>query len=245
MEPTHPVAPKGRRRRRRRLRKRHWAFIVVLLTAVTAALVFFLGTEMKWADLHRALLGLNVVALLVLLVVLPPFGFSVSVIYLVIGVRFGPLVGGAIVAGITAAHLLIQHLIGRGFLRERIESYLAQRKHHLPHVPEGENAMVSLMAVMVPGLPYFVRNYLLALSDVPLRIYFWVALPIYVARSYLTLFFGDLASNISPQRVLVVGAVFVLKVGVSVYVIWRLRKRLRQQHSRTTPHRGEVGNVRP
>lgn len=244
MEPIHP-APKKKRRRRRRLRKRHWAFIVVLLTALTAALVFFLGTELKWADLHRALLGLNVVALLVLLVVLPPFGFSVSVIYLVIGARFGPLLGGAVVTGITAAHLLIQHVIGRTFLRDRIERYLAERKHHLPHVPEGENAMVSLMAVLVPGLPYFVRNYLLALSDVPLRIYFSVALPIYVARSYLTLFFGDLASNISTQRVVVLGGVFVLKLGISAYVIWRLRRRLKAARSPAAPDRGDVGKAHP
>jgi len=225
------------------MRKRHWAFIVAVLAAAAAALFFFTFTEWKWADLRNVLMGLNVVALLVLMVALPPLGFSVGVIYLVIGARFGPMWGGLVVTGITAAHLLVMHWIGRGWLRGRVERYLAQRKHHIPHVPDGENASVSLMALLVPGPPYFTRNYLLALSDVPLRVYFWIALPIYVARSYLTLFFGDLATNASRERILVLAGVYVVKLGITAWVIWRLRQRFKSSHA--VPPPGDVRSARP
>jgi uncharacterized membrane protein YdjX (TVP38/TMEM64 family) len=95
-------------------------------------------------------------------------------------------------------------------------------------VPPGEHAAVTVMAVLAPGLPYFARNYLLALSDVPLRVYFWIAVPLYVARSYVTLFIGDLATAPSGRQLVVLVAVYAVKLGICAYLLWHIRRRLKR-----------------
>lgn len=196
------------------------------LLAAAALLAWFSFTELEWTDLRDELLEVNLVTLWLLMLLLPPCGFSVSVVWLVAGARFGPWWGGLVVAVTTAGHLLLMHAIGRGFLRERLRAWLRRRGHALPAVPSGEHVAVAVMAVLAPGPPYFARNYLLALSDVPLRVYFAVCVPLYVARSYVTLFIGDLATKPSGRQLLLLGVVYAVKLGVCAYLLWRLRRRL-------------------
>lgn len=210
------------------LRRKHWLLGVGALVAVAAVVALFYFTELDWSDLHDALLRVNLATLWLLMILLPPCGFSVSVVWLVAGARFGPWLGGAVVAATTAAHLLLMHVIGRRWLRRGLKAWLKKRGHELPAVPAGENLAVTVTAVLAPGLPYFARNYLLAISDVPLRIYFWTALPLYVARSYVTLFIGDLASDPSPRQLAVLGAVYAVKLGVCAYLLWHIRRRLKR-----------------
>lgn len=228
---AHPVARAGRGRRRG-VSRGGWLALALGVLAVGAATAFFYFTEYEWVDVRDWVAGLPVVPLLALMVLLPPLGFSISLVYLVAGARFGPWLGGAVIAGVTAAHLLLMHWIARSFMREPLERLLQRRKHHLPRAPEGENASVSVMAAVAPGLPYFSRNYLLALADVPLRVYFWVCLPLYVLRSYVSLFIGDLARTPDARQLALLAGVFALKLGICAYIIWRIRRRLKAQRAK-------------
>ncbi|QYM78437.1 VTT domain-containing protein [Horticoccus luteus] len=213
---------------------RVWAIVFGALALGTIAALLW-RTQLDWHEVVAWVEALNAPLLLVLFCLLPLTGFSITVFYLVIGARFGPLVGGAFVAGATAVHLLGSHLIARSFLRGPLERFLARRHRHLPHIPEGENAGIALMGALVPGPPYFVRNYLLALSGVPLRIYFWICLPVYVARSYVALCVGDLADSPDARTLAILAGVYVVKLSVCAYVLWRLRRRYRLTHPATHP----------
>ena len=85
-------------------------------------------------------------------------------------------------------------------MRAPLQRFLARRHRHFPQVEADEHAAVALIATLVPGLPYVVRNYALALAGVRLAVYFWVCLPVYVARSYVTIFLGDMGSDPPPGR---------------------------------------------
>lgn len=198
------------------------------MLGVVAVVALFTFTELDVADLKDALMRVNLAALWALMLTLPVGGFSVSVVWLVAGARFGPWWGGAVVAVVTAGHLLIMHAIGRRWLRRRLRAWLHRRGHELPRVPAGENVSISVMAALAPGLPYFARNYLLALSDVPLRVYFWVCVPLYVARSYVTLFIGGLASAPSGKQIVILGIVYAVKLGVCAYLLWHIRRRIKR-----------------
>lgn len=198
------------------------------MLGVVAVVALFIFTELDVADLKDALMRVNLAALWALMLTLPVGGFSVSVVWLVAGARFGPWWGGAVVAAVTAGHLLIMHAIGRHWLRRRLRAWLHRRGHELPSVPAGENVSISVMAVLAPGLPYFARNYLLALSDVPLRVYFWVCVPLYVARSYVTLFIGGLASAPSGKQLVILGVIYAVKLGVCAYLLWHIRRRIKR-----------------
>lgn len=200
-----------------------------------------LSAAVDWRALRLAMESIDRGPLLALVAVLPLFGFSIGVVYLVIGAVFGGGIGMAVVGGITAIHLVGSHWIARSFMRAPLLRYLDRRKKKLPELPEGEEWAVALMTALVPGLPYFVRNYLLALSEIPLRTYFWVCWPIYVIRSSLVIFLGDFSGDFSAQRAGVLAAVFAVKVGICAYLLHRLRQRYKARgHSatrRSTPRK--------
>jgi uncharacterized membrane protein YdjX (TVP38/TMEM64 family) len=205
-------------------RKNKWSLLAV--AAVVAAIsIVILSDVVDWHELRQSLESMERGPLLVFVAVMPLFGFSVALVYLVVGAVFGGWLGLAVVAGITAIHLLGSHWIGRRVLRAPVQRFLKRRSHRLPELLEGEEWAVALMAALVPGLPYFVRNYLLAVSDIPLRIYFWVCWPVYVLRSSVVIFLGDYSGDISVLRVTVLVSVLAVKVAICAGLIFWLRGR--------------------
>ncbi len=210
-------------------KKKLW--LKLMIAAVVVGIVVLALTELiDWPKVREWMQQLDHRLLLGLMAVLPLVGFSISLIYLVIGAVFGGPVGLIVVAGITAVHLLGSHWIGRGFLRKPLERWMGKRNYHLPELSSGEDASIALMAVLVPGPPYFVRNYLLAVSGIPLRIYFWVCWPVYVLRSCIVIFLGDFSNGLSTKRVVILASIFVIKVGICAFLLRRLRARF---HSKT------------
>ena len=162
--------------------------------------------------------------------ILPMFGFPILPVYLVAGVRFGALNGGVVVAVATAVHLVGSYFIARSFLRGPLERFLQRWHAHLPEVPDDEAAAVALIVALVPGIPYVIRNYLVAMTGIRLRVYFWICLPIYVARSYVSILLGDLGTDPDRKRLLILGGVEMLKVVICAIVIWWLREHHRRVH---------------
>ena len=221
--PVHDATSKSSRRRQR------WWFAAGLVLAGCAVAAVFAFTEFEWATLLEKIKGLNPFLLFLLMATLPVGGFSIGIVYLIAGAKFGPWWGGAVVAAATACHLLLTHWIMRSFLRAPLQRLLARRRHHPLDVRGDDHRSVSLMVALVPGPPYFLRNYLLALSSIPLRTYFWICLPVYVARSYVTIFLGDLGSDPSKRAVIILVAVYLIKLAICAWLLRRLRRRHRDR----------------
>ncbi|HRE83520.1 MAG TPA: hypothetical protein PLN52_20920, partial [Opitutaceae bacterium] len=205
------------------VRSKRWmfAFIAVIVLAAIAVEMF---TTIDLREIPQLMGRLNPVSLLLLTSTLPIFGFPISVVYLVLGARFGPYVGFAAVAGITTVHLLGTYLIAKSFLRAPVIRWLTRRKHQIPEVPQGEGAAIVVVAILMPVLPYFIRNYILALAGIPLRIYLLVGVPLYTLRSAVTLFLGDLSGQPSRRGFIILGAIYVVKLSICAVIVWWLRK---------------------
>ncbi|MEO6246199.1 MAG: hypothetical protein ABIQ12_12265 [Opitutaceae bacterium] len=199
-----------------------------------AALWLYSTGRLSLKEISDSIAGLSSILVIGLMAVLPLAGFSIAIVYLVVGAKFGPVLGLPLVIGLTAFHLLASYWISRSFLRGPVERLLTRRGHHLPHILPGEHAGVCLLAVLVPGLPYFARNYLLALTEVKLRVYFWVCLPAYVARSYVAIMIGDLSHDPDASQFALLVAIYGLKLALCACIVWRLR---RHRH----PHRAAAG----
>lgn len=180
----------------------------------------------EWQDLPALLERVNRPLALVLMATLPIVGFPISAVYLTAGALFGPWIGVLVVTGATVVHLLATHGLARTLLRQRIERLQEKWRHRLPRMSEGnEYAALIAMVVIVPGPPYFVRNSVLALSGAPLRYLLGVGVPLYVARSCVTIFLGDLGNDPSPRALVILGAVFATKLAISGLLFQRLRHR--------------------
>jgi uncharacterized membrane protein YdjX (TVP38/TMEM64 family) len=205
-----------------------WSITIVVSAALVAGLLWSFLPLWNWRAVPEFIAELDTPSSLLAMAVLPLTGFAIGAVYLVAGLKFGPLVGGLVVAALTLFHLLASHLIARRLLRGPIERWLSRKSHHLPHIPKDDDLAVSALVAIVPGIPYSVRNYFLALTDVPLRIYLPVCLMIYVARAYVTIFLGDLTMNPDSGRLGLLIGVYVIKLGVSAELIRRLHRRHRR-----------------
>lgn len=207
----------------------HWPWVLLILGAVAAlvTLAAWIIEHGWWREAVRLLQEVDPVLAITLMAILPLFGFSIGVVYVVAGMRFGMIGGGLVIAAVTSVHLLGSYLLTRGFLRAPLQRLLARRNHRIPVVPPGAESGVAAIVALVPGAPYFLRNYGLALTGMPLRKYFAVCLLIYTARSYVTLALGDLGSDPSREGLLWLGGIFVMKVALCAWLIRRIRLKMR------------------
>jgi len=212
--------------------KVHWPKLMAALLGAVA-FVFLLTGLIDWRGVRPWMQHLDPWVLLALMCLLPLFGFSISVVYLVAGAVFGGPLGVVVIAGVSAVHLLGNHWIGRGYLRGPILRWLKRRNLSPPALPLGEDASVALMTALVPGLPYFVRNYLLAVSDLRFRTSFWIVWSVYVVRSSVVLFFGDFIDDLTTIHLVTLLAVFGMKLSICACLLFRIRAHLRQNKGRT------------
>lgn len=205
--------------------KRRWLYAGLAVLALGVAVLWLFALDFDWQAIPRAMDKLDTATVVVLTTILPVAGFPISMVYLLIGARFGPALGLAVVSGITACHLLGTHWVARSFLRGPLTRLIERRKHHVPEVPPGENGAIALMIMLAPGIPYFIRNYVLALSGIPLRVYFAIAMPVHVLRSYVALFLGDIGSEPSGRAWLFLGLFYGTKLAIFAWVACWLRAR--------------------
>lgn len=202
-----------------------WLAGGMVALAIAVTVIWLVQADFDWKAIPRAMDKLNTGVLLGLTATLPLAGFPISIVYLLLGGRFGPIGGLGMVAAITAFHLVATHWIARSFLREPLQNILKKRDHKIPTVAPGENAAVAAVVMLAPGIPYFIRNYVLALSGIPLRIYFWIALPVHVLRSYVALFIGDFDGKPSRSGWIFLVCFYVTKLAIFALIAWRLRVR--------------------
>jgi uncharacterized membrane protein YdjX (TVP38/TMEM64 family) len=199
--------------------------LAMLGLVVAANVLYFSGFE--WREVPEMLQRINRPLALLVMATLPVVGFPISAVYVASGALFGPWVGGLVVAGVTLVHVLATHVLGRSVLRGPIERLRHRWHHRLPEVPPEEHATLVAMIVIVPVLPYLVRNCLLAFSKVPLRFLVGVGVPLYVLRAYVSIFLGDLTNDPSLRTLFILGAVSGLECVASALLFRRLKQRCR------------------
>ena len=194
------------------------SILIVSLIAVAIALLY------DRIDVNHVLhvaQGIDPVLAFTLLVVLPVLGFPVSVLQVVAGVRFGTaqglmLVTVAIVIQLLASFALV-HLFRRPFAR-----WLAPLT---ARVPQKAHGTMCLFTMLLPGVPYFAKNYALPLLGVPLRPYLAWCLPVHFAHAIVGVAIGGHGGDLTFGKILGVG----IYGAAVVLVSWWMWRRLRSQ----------------
>lgn len=175
-------------------RRNLWRFGLIALACVGIALLY---RQIDVAEVHRRAEEINGVLVFLLITVLPLLGFPVSVAHAVAGVRFGLGYGWLVVAFSIVLQLLASYALVKSapkLFARRLEP-LRRRLPHTAHVP------LTLFTLLLPGVPYFAKNYVLPLVGVPLRTYLLWSAPIHIARSMVGIAFGDMSDNLTPLRI--------------------------------------------
>jgi len=158
----------------------------------------------------------------VLLSVLPLFGLPVSVLYFIVGAKFGIGIGLMLAACAIAIHLLGIHWIGTSFLRAVLRELLQRTRYRLPEIPMRGRAALAMLTALLPS-PYSVKNYLLAIGGLPLKPFFIGCWPVYVIQASSGLLFGDLSGKMTPVRAIffLVYALLIALLGRYILKVWR------------------------
>lgn len=123
--------------------------------------------------------------------VLPAFGVPTSPFYILAGVSFGTVTGMVGNALAIAGNLLLVYLLGQTGLRRLVQATLKNRRFQLPEEPPRRLWRYTLIVKFAPGVPAFLKNYILVLSRVPFRVYFAMSFALSYAYATAFFFLGD------------------------------------------------------
>lgn len=197
-----------------------------ILLGIAAALA--VGVLWAWevdpVQVHRGAARLPAGPAFGLLVVLPLAGFPASVLHLAAGIRFGATQGLLLVALSILIQLVASHTLVRWWRRTPGPhpglAALARR------VPEAAHPALCVLAALLPGIPYSVVNYGLALAGVRLGTFVACTLPVHVVRASVVVLLGDQSDRLTPARLAALGAYGLVILAASAWAYRRLRARL-------------------
>ena len=144
--------------------------------------------------------------------VLPLLGFPVSVFLVLAGIRFG--LGGGM--AVTAAAVIIHHFgayrLAHGFFRDRVRHRLEHAGYAIPPIKENHRAWFTALFAALHGPPYIAKIYLVSLTDIPFRIFFWVGVPIYIFFCLVPVAAGSAVMDFNPAWIYGLGALTVVLI---------------------------------
>ncbi len=150
--------------------------------------------------------------------VLPLVGFSFRILLILVGFRFG-LFWGAIVSGSgIVAHNIAAYYLARSTFRARVRAFMEKSGYAIPSIPHRHRIWFTAVIAAVPGPPYFAKLYLLALTDLPLRIYAGIGAPVYFLFSFVPIVIGSIITDFNMKWVYLLTAVFVLSLLIGLWL---------------------------
>ena len=175
-----PLHPRGRLRRRARATR--WAALGVAALAVAAAVVLGPSPTAAWDELRASLsawqgwAGRNPVPAVAgfflagtLATAMPLPGLMVTSLFA--GALFGTAVGGAVVSLAYTAGVTISFLAVRRLFRERVRRGAGPWLGRVERGVERDGAYYLLTLRLMPSVPFFLVNVLMALTPIRTRTY--------------------------------------------------------------------------
>lgn len=158
--------------------------------------------------------------------VLPFFGFPLSAFVLSAGPVFAPTLGPGVVIACGAAALAFNVSLSYWFaafaLRPWMERLIVWLGYKVPKLPEGRDWEFTLVLRVVPGIPFFLQNYLLGLARVRFAIYLPISMAVPMVYLTLAVLAGDALAQGDKRKLIFAGVLFAA-VGTGMHI---LRKRL-------------------
>jgi uncharacterized membrane protein YdjX (TVP38/TMEM64 family) len=190
-----------------------WILTAVLVIAV---LVYYQGDVV--VRLHDYLQNdVNSFVFLLLMLILPVIGAPLSIFVLLIGIKFGILIGLVVTALLMGLHMICTYYIVHSFLRSWIIKLL--RRLNLPAYPSKRtlNTWHLVIFMLIPGLPYAIKNNLLALSGIEFKRYLLINWSTQFPMSIPLVLAGAAVIEMNPLTISIVFFLLVLVVFLQQY----------------------------
>lgn len=188
------------------------------------------------AQIHRCLAYVRAEGagvFFVAMAVLPFVGFPLSAFVLSAGPVFAPTLGPAMVivcgVGALAVNVSLSYWFAAVALRPWMERVILWLGYPVPKLPEGKEWEFTLLLRLVPGVPFFLQNYLLGLARVHFGIYMLVSMIVPTIHLSIAVLAGDALAKGDKGKLTIAGVLFgVVCLGLHV-----MRKRLAAKRALT------------
>lgn len=140
--------------------------MILLILAVATGLFFFrndlalLWESVKTGEIRSAYI-------IAAFIILPVFGFPILPLLILMGARFGAVIGLCVVFAVIPIHLGIAFRVTNSVFRKPIEKIIKRRSLKVPSIPETHRLKYGMLFMILPGLSYSLKNYILPLSGLP------------------------------------------------------------------------------
>jgi uncharacterized membrane protein YdjX (TVP38/TMEM64 family) len=155
---------------------------------------------------------------------LPAVGMPLMAFSLTAGPAFGPSmgIGWVVAAGLAAItfNLLLTYWLARRALRPFLEKVMKRWGHRLPKLDVADTTDLIVAVRVIPGIPFFVQNYMLGLANAPLGKYLLISCAAQWTYAAGFILFGD--ALLHGKGKLIISALIVL---VLAFVITHFLRR--------------------
>jgi uncharacterized membrane protein YdjX (TVP38/TMEM64 family) len=201
-----------------------WLVLRVLGPVAVAVLLAALWLLWNYQDLLAWKQEAGALPFFALMAVLPLLGVPMTPFFVLAGAMFGAVTGliGSAVA--LAVNLLLGHWVAHSALRPYLTRFLQQRtRYRLPDLGADVQDAVrfTVLVRLAPGVPLFLKNYVLGLAGIPLRSYFWLSMLLTGVYGVGFVLLGEsmLAHNLAEA------ALAVALLGAAGFALYRWRRR--------------------
>ena len=152
-----------------------WRSVVNIIVATVLLLVGIWG----YVHYDQPLAGLwhflehrvNPLLFITLMLILPIFGIPLTPFLVLAGVKFGLVAGLLLSAAVMLGHMVVVYYLVHSFLRKWVIGLLHRLHIAVPEQQGSPRWRPATIFMLIPGLPYAVKNNLLALSPMPFAPY--------------------------------------------------------------------------
>lgn len=196
-------------------------FTLLLVLVVLALMYFEPDTTLKnYLDNQ-----VSPTLFLILMLLLPFLGFPLSPFLILVGMKFGIAIGITITALVMALHMIFTYYLVQLFLRDWTILLLKKIGIPLPEEKMRLNNWQALLFMIIPGLPYAVKNCLLALSSISFGAYLLINWCTQFSLSIPFIIIGKAAIDVDPT-VISVGLIFLLLIFLLQYMARKKFKKI-------------------
>jgi uncharacterized membrane protein YdjX (TVP38/TMEM64 family) len=156
-----------------------------------------------------------------LMLILPIVGAPISVFLVLVGMKFGIVEGILLSAVLMFLHMAITYYLVHSFFRSWITRLLKSYNMIIPDIGNSYNRWHALAFMLIPGLPYAVKNNLLALGGIPFTPYMVIN---WTAQFGLSIPLIILGGAVIEMNLSILGIAIVLLLA-SLLLKYSMRKR--------------------
>lgn len=199
-----------------KVRRLTLAVLVIVASLAVILLIYYQRDAV--GDLHEYLQNrVNPAVFLLLMLILPITGVPLSIFLLLVGIKFGILWGIVLSGVLMCFHMIFTYWLVHSFLRSWIIRFMNSVELSAYASRRTLNTWHLVIFMLIPGLPYAIKNNLLALSGIEFKRYLLINWSTQFPMSVPLVLAGAAVIEMNPLTLSIVFLLLVMVVFLQQY----------------------------